>query len=524
MSDDLTNPLFNDFISNLGKINKVDEAGEKIHIDELAGNVYFVYEKMRNAVEYQEQHLFRRSAIERLIKRTVFVNENDLKGLSKSIIKELIKTRYLENNTLPISTIETVDKILSRYHSLFVEIKNKEMTNNKNHLHNILMMAACEIENAIWSYAEEQIYLDFVYKNFCSAIETDVKEDRDSSLVAIYFAVHRSLWKSDKYTINYYLYRSFFPDWFKSDGSSSDKFVDSYISFSEHIEKITASAIYSRINKIVRKNIAPYRIIRIALIEKKKFEDINDPDAFMNKINLVLKNEYLKTKQRTNRKIIQAIIYIFLTKVLLALILEFPYDYFVNGSINYVPLIINLLFPPAYMFLLASLIPSPGKRNTQEINTRIESIIYKNTSGKKFKVSGAESRTNVGIVLLYIFTFIISFLLSIYLLYILQFNIVSGLIFFIYFSTVTYFGYRISQGAREYSLIDEKKSIREALLDFFTFPFIKLGRWLGDKYANLNIIAFVLDYMIEMPLKTVLIFFENWSSMINKEKEDLLDR
>ena len=287
---------------------------------------------------------------------------------------------------------------------------------------------------------------------------------------------------------------------------------------------MSASPVFSRVNKIVRKNIAPYRIIRIALLERKLYDEVSDKKVLLDRINSILINEYNTIKERTNRKIIQAIIYIFLTKILLAIILEFPYDYFVNGSINYLPLIINLVFPPAYMFLLVSFIPTPDKSNTNEVDKRIEGIIYNNSNPTKFKVSGLKSKTNIGLIILYIFTFILSFLLAIYLLYVLNFNIVSGLIFFIYFSTVSYFGYRISQGAKEFILFEKKKTIREALLDFFTFPFIKVGRWLGDKYANLNIFAFILDYMIEMPLKTILIVFEEWSSMINKEKEDLLDR
>src|SRR3990172_2987744 len=48
----------------------------KIYVSQTVSFAAFLYEKMRNAVEFREDHLIRRAAIERIIKRRLVLNEN----------------------------------------------------------------------------------------------------------------------------------------------------------------------------------------------------------------------------------------------------------------------------------------------------------------------------------------------------------------------------------------------------------------------------------------------------------------
>src|SRR3989344_7526426 len=45
-----------------------------IHVGEVLGSVSFLYEKARNAIDYKGEHLLRRNAIERILKRNYWVN------------------------------------------------------------------------------------------------------------------------------------------------------------------------------------------------------------------------------------------------------------------------------------------------------------------------------------------------------------------------------------------------------------------------------------------------------------------
>lgn len=57
-----------------------DDDTPKIHVSSLISRLSFFYEKVRNAVDYDEEHLLRKNAIARILKRQVVI-EGALKKL-----------------------------------------------------------------------------------------------------------------------------------------------------------------------------------------------------------------------------------------------------------------------------------------------------------------------------------------------------------------------------------------------------------------------------------------------------------
>src|SRR3989338_3749235 len=84
---------------------------DKISVSQTVSFLAFFYEKMRNAVEFREEHLIRRAAIERIIKRRLILNENG-RDIAEPLIKELLWARYYENNTLGEEKISQVQTII----------------------------------------------------------------------------------------------------------------------------------------------------------------------------------------------------------------------------------------------------------------------------------------------------------------------------------------------------------------------------------------------------------------------------
>ena len=73
-----------------------------------------VYEKIRNAIEFKDEHLLRKNAIERMLKRRIYTEEKKVK-LGNLLISELIRAKYLPNNEIPERVIEEVDNIIEKY-------------------------------------------------------------------------------------------------------------------------------------------------------------------------------------------------------------------------------------------------------------------------------------------------------------------------------------------------------------------------------------------------------------------------
>ena len=104
----------------------------------------------------------------------------------------------------------------------------------------------------------------------------------------------------------------------------------------------------------------------------------------------------------------------------------------------------------------------------------------------------------------------------------LGFNLVSGFLFFIFFSTVSFFGMRITSMTREYTVVSEKTSIISLLFDIFYTPFVRVGQWLSDSYARFNFFAISLDILVELPFKAILSLVEGWAKYLRERQDDLL--
>ena len=85
-----------------------------IEVSEITSQAAFIYEKLRNAVDYKEEHLIRRAALERILKRKIALNLKSDK-IARSLIAEFIRAGYLPNNEIPERVAENLQHIIDRH-------------------------------------------------------------------------------------------------------------------------------------------------------------------------------------------------------------------------------------------------------------------------------------------------------------------------------------------------------------------------------------------------------------------------
>src|SRR5690606_31189402 len=118
-----------------------------------------------------------------------------------------------------------------------------------------------------------------------------------------------------------------------------------------------------------------------------------------------------------------------------------------------------------------------------------DNIVYGNGQDTVVKVKKPRARgffINLFIYLVYLLTFVISFGLIIYILNLLDFNVVSIIIFILFLCMVAYFGYRIRQTARELVVIKKKESAVSIAVDFLALPIVRVGRWISVNFSKVN--------------------------------------
>ncbi|MDP2932818.1 MAG: hypothetical protein Q8N81_01670, partial [bacterium] len=245
------------------------------------------------------------------------------------------------------------------------------------------------------------------------------------------------------------------------------------------------------------------------------------------KIEEICLDKYAQISQKVSTGITRSIIYIFMTKMVFAFLLEVPYELLWLKRINLLPLGINAIIPPALMYLVGLTIRVPDERNTEKIVAQIKSFVYQDASGDKTPFSLAPKKQsqflNTIFLSIYGVIFLLTFGLITMLLLKLHFNIISLAIFFIFLSLILLFGFRIRFTASELIVTEEENGFVGNLFDNITLPFLSLGAWLSRGLAQFNVLMILMDFLIEAPLKSVIAVVGEWANFIKERKKEVVE-
>ena len=505
-------------------VKKEGEELIKVHL--MTSAIAFMYEKLRTIVDYKEEHLLRKSAVFRILKRR-FLEGDDFYKIAEHLIKELIQAGYLGNNFFPESKIIEVAQIIEKHDALYTGIKEQKGFQAALKLYDwVLGLASVEIEEILVPRNKDKVLVRFMYDEIKERAEIISKEmtEEDKNL-QIFIAVNRSLAKADKQMIEYRILKMWYPDWKDDYQKFLPKFIDEIFTIKEELDKHLNHKMANKLLQFCRRYSTMIMILQEVIYQdlKKAKEFIEDPVLLESKIREVCQHKYVETKKRLKTQAGRAIIYVFITKMLLALIIEIPFDYYVLKTFHWLSLGVNITFPPLLMFLIAVSIRTPSERNTQAMISGIKDIL--NGKPGEIKYIKEPKKRNWFTWSLFNFVYLISFLvpfaLIIYFLDKIEFSYLSILLFLVFLSIVSFFGLRIRNSARELVVLKKKENIISELIDFFTLPFVRLGRWLSFNFSRVNIFVFIMDFMIEAPLKIMLQAIEEWLAFFKEKKEDL---
>ena len=497
--------------------NQLPRSADKIHISGVGSGLYFAYEQLRNAAEYSERHLLLRRAIERFLHRNLNLRSGN-NDLAIELISELTQARYIKNDTVPRKTLNQMDDIISRYVKLATAVRSKHVLKTARLVEWIFETASVELEHQLVEHDKNDALIEFAFNHYRTHIAWTGQESKETYDLAVYCAVHRILFKSDIATVRYYALAARL-------GPASKDPVAYFVQLNQQIDNLFQSSTTNRISRLVNRYGAPVRILRELVMEAgEPAKLLQSGGELLERARTETQQQYKLTRKRLNDGIIRSVLFIFITKVILGVSLEIPYDIVATGAIAWLPLTINTLIPPAYMATIGWGIRIPGRRNTEVIQSYLRRILYKTDDPPlKYQVKKRvpSSTLTTFFNVLYAVAFLLSFTLLIYALRTVGFNLMNGLIFFVFLSVVSFFGFRLLQTARELEIIDQRKSLISVVLDFFSTPFIRVGHWLSDKYSRINVVTIIMDAAIELPLKTSLRFLRQWAGFIRDKQEEL---
>tara|TARA_B100001964_G_scaffold112157_1_gene125121 strand:+ start:453 stop:2054 length:1602 start_codon:yes stop_codon:yes gene_type:complete len=504
------------------------EEEEKIEVNEITGQVSAFYEKLRNSVDFKEVHLLRRFAIERNLKRRLLL-ETLKPNIARSLIEDMIRSRYLKNNTVPDNKVHLLERVIAKYNKLYTILNNiyhgKERQNYFNWLVGI---EACEIDMLFNPENIEDSVVEAMYQVTKTRIkfkgaEVDIRE-KD---IQLYISIHKSLVKSDDPIISYHLLNLYFPYWHNSDDSLIKMLGSNFPSIYNTIQNHLRHPYQQKLFNSLKEPVITFKILyELILVKGLELEELlANPELLEAEAKILLNNKYKLIRKKITASSMRAIVYIFLTKVILAIILEIPYELYILKGVNYINLIINIVFPPILMFIIALTIIPPSKENTKKILENLHDLIYNKKEDSILCKLKAKYRSGLGFKIfyniLYTALYIFVFGAVIKLLQSLEFNIVSGGLFILFLTAVSFFASRIRNTAKEYKAVQKKEGPFSFLINFFSLPIVAVGHWLSIKFKKINIFTFIMDFIIEAPFKMFIAGFEDWLDFMKEKKEDI---
>ncbi|MFH1582526.1 MAG: hypothetical protein ABIA08_02090 [bacterium] len=509
-------------------------APSTIHVDEAISALAIFYEKIREVVDWREEHLMRRAAIERILKRRLLVEKNG-KDIAGPLVLELIRGGHFPNDKINESKIEEVKKSLDKYLYILQNESGTEKEKQKVRIFDwLLSIAACELEEILSPPIREKALIDYMAELMGSKIE--VKEGNfvvggmteEEKNTQVYVAVQKALFKLDASIISYNLLKRKYPNW----NTLSDKDLliqesvkNIYFLWNE-IEKILKHPMSKKFYKICERYDTPYLILGDVISESpmEAFQKISDANTFENKITEAYNKRLKASRSRVKRAAFYATLSIFITKALLALAFEIPFDKYVTGQFDYVVLGLNIIIPPTLMFFLVLTIRPPQKENLQQVIIETIKTAYERKEKDVYTIKPNPKRgwlMNSIITILYLSTFVLSFGLIIWGLNYLNFGVLSIIIFLVFIALISFAGVKIRERSKELEIIERKESFLVFFIDLFSLPIIRMGRWLSGQWTRYNIIVVLINFFIDMPFQKFVEFLEQWRAFLKEKKEEI---
>lgn len=489
---------------------------QKVHVVGAGGTLTAAYEQLRNAAEYAEEHVLLQRAIRRFYRRLFMLRDQKLIDSSgDELIIELTQAGYLPNDSISEADVDFISAAAQKYYDAYLQLLKQRGISREQIDHWTYELLAVEVEWKLNDNGELQAFSQFAHNYFMQTIDYEkvFGTKPESADISLYVAVHRALLKSDDAALRLGLLKRF------QQGPES---LDTFITLNKQLDDILRSPVTEKLFRLVDRRGAPLRVLRHMIDENTDLDTLlQSREQFLLAYERQVVADYESVNTKVNNGIIKSVIFLIITKFLIGIALEVPYDYIIFGTILWLPLVVNLLFPPLYMVLLRATMVLPGPANTTRLVEQIDQTLYKSEQQKLLvRRPGKEFGTgyNVAYGILFIAVFGGAAAL---LWHFLDFDFVHLLIFFVFLSAASFLGFRLSRMIRELESIETYQNGVTLVRDFLYMPFVVVGRFISDKYSKVNVVALALDMLIELPLKTILRLVRQWAAFISAKKDQL---
>lgn len=515
-----------------------------IHVDEIASKVARFYEKIRKVIDWKEENVLRRSAILRILKRSLiskitnisFTSGLNVNKIAESLTFELIRGGHLPNDEVPEQKIEVVAQVLKKY--LFI-LENASYSLNGtdllikkkiNFYDWLLEIAACEIEEVLALPFKENALIKAmtILMNERIRVISEVSLNEEEKKTLTYIAVCRTLFDLDDAFIAYHILTHRYPHWTNPSNEFLTQLTQYIFTIQEEMVKKLKHPLSRNFFNICERLDTIFTLLGDLLDFYQKEPDKIVP-VLSNKERLKelitqFYDKRLKTlKVRLFRTAIYSSLSVFVSNWFTFFVVEVPIANLFYEGFSLTAAIIDFLLPALFMFFLVAIIKPPAGDNLEKVTEMFFKFVYQEKDKDVFEIKTRKKKRSfihLLIVLFYIVGCIVSFGFIAWIFYIAKIPVTSVILDTIMIALNVFAALVIRNKSRELS-VQEKAPFWEFFLDTLSVPVAEVGSYLANKWKEYNVVSIFFSVLVEMPFLAVVDVIENWSQFIKERKADI---
>ncbi len=514
-----------------------------IQVDELASKLAKLYEKARRIIDWKEENLVRRTAIERILKRTLlselsgigFSGGLDAEKMTEPLVMEMIRSGYFGNGHISKNKIPVAKASLAKYiyilnNSPYTQKQSLKIKEKVNFYDWVLEIAACELEEILEPAFKENGLMNLmtscVYQRL--HIKPDDRLTDQDKLIQTYIAVHRTLFALDEPIILYNLIKFRYPRWFDDDPEFLQHFTQNITEIKQILTNDLEHPDGPEFFKVCERYDAAYLVLGDVMKEiEEEPEEIESTLKNKEKLNQVIETVYgrrIKTlKKRLFRSAIYSTLSIFAAGIVSFIIFEGPVAKLVHGEFSWFALLVDLGVPSALMFLLVVIIKPPKKENLLRVKEEVAKILYPLDEEEEYELHLGEKKKTI-------FTYIFSAIslaagaVSAYAIF-WVFKVAGVPWTSLYVDTINVamviFAAMIIRHKAKEMTIEERGSLITSIVDLFSLPLAKVGQWFANAWKEYNILSVFFTALVDTPFSVILGVIEDWRSFLRDKRSEI---
>ena len=527
----------------LDGLNRARVNRTPIHADEIASRVAKFYELIRKVVDWKEDNVLRRSAIERILKRLLFTKIAGLsftKGITdveiaEIVTNDLIRGGHLPNDEIPRELIPVFAASFRKYlyileHTEFNPADPLMIKNKINFYTFIVDVAACEVEEILTNPVKENSIINAMSQMMNERIHVYPENimSAEEKYTQIYIAVCRTLYDLDDSFITYHLLKFQYNEWHNPDPPFMTELQKHIFEIWHQTEQVLAHPLAKNFNALCERMDTVFTLIGDFLESYKSTPEviesiISNESAFITAIENFYDKRYITLKKRLLRLAIFSTLSVFISNGFTFFIIEVPLAEIFFEGFNIFTSVVDFVVPTVIMFALVSVIRAPPASNKAKVIETLKSFVYSAERTEYMEIYGHRKKNAVikliiGILYLVLTVGMFVFVGGIF--YLAKLPITSVIFDTFTIALTVFAAVMIRNKAKELN-VDEKTNVMEFLLDMISVPIANIGSYFAAKWKEYNIVAIFFTFVIETPFAIILDFIENWSQFLKERRAEL---